>query len=164
MLWQTSFKCWHFSTLAKNRHFWAAWENQRALSLKSQSFGSPPRAWSRRSLHHFPIPRLFHVGFALQLRSWGKTDASSAALLLLLHQLSSLPPLPLGLFYGRASNTWPLPCIRPHVHNSIHSRIKDGEHVIKYKKELFELPQWKVSFCEVRPFPKIHVSVSFQQR
>lgn len=41
--------------------------------------GAGLEARSRRSRHHFPILRLFHVDSALQLGSWGKTDASSAA-------------------------------------------------------------------------------------
>lgn len=43
-----------------------------------------------------------------------------------------LPPLPLGLFfYGRASNIWPLPCIRLHV--SIQTRqYKKEQCTIKY--------------------------------
>lgn len=78
--------------------------------------------------HRFPLSRLFHVHFALQSRSWGKTDASSAAtapLTLLTHSpprpphsFFSLPHLsaPWAFFMAGLSNTWPLPCIRPHVH------------------------------------------------
>lgn len=95
--------------------------------------GAGLKARSRRSLHHFPIPRLFRVDFALQLHSWGKTDASSAAAsppLLPLCRLSSPSPLcPLGLFYGRASNMWPLPCIRLHVHNQT-ARIKPSRLIM----------------------------------
>ena len=86
--------------------------------------------------HHFPIPRLFHVDFALQPHSWGKTDASSAAALLLLLPLlilcrlsSPSPPFaPWAFFYGRASNTWPLPCIRLHVH--VHTQQNKQEQCV----------------------------------
>ncbi len=100
-------------------------QNLTELSLVKLSarFGSSAQARCSRTLHHFPIPRLFHVYFALQPRSWGKTDAPSAAALPLLPSSSSSAGFllfpsscPLGFFYGKASNTWPLPCIRLHVH------------------------------------------------
>lgn len=150
------------------QEWWVSWINvsttEPTLVEQTGEFGSSAKARSRRSLHHFPIPRLFHVDFALQLRSWGKTDALSAATLplLLFHRLSSPSPLcPLGFFYGRASNIWPLPCIRLHV--SIQTRQYKKEHcAIRYTNFVCMYCILKFLY-EVRPPPQILTS-SQQQK
>lgn len=48
--------------------------------------------------------------------------------------LSPLPFAPWAFFYGRASNTWPLPCIRLHVHIHTSNKIKQEQYVIKYER------------------------------